>query len=81
MTQTEFNSIFEADYYSRGLAVAESRILTDTIYARFRNEEFEGPSREIHFLISYELPFPSVPVKKLRDLKSKSLSKSLKESH
>ena len=66
-----YDSIFEDDYYAHGLAVAESRILTDTIYARFRDEEFEWPAMEIHNLISYELPFPSVPVKKLRALKRK----------
>lgn len=66
-----FESIFESDYYAHGLAVAENRILTDTIYARFRDEEFEWPSTYIHGLVSYELPFPCIPVRKLRALKKK----------
>mgnify|MGYP001571222195 CR=1 FL=1 len=53
-----YDSVFEDDYYAKGLAVAEARILTDTKYARFRDEEFEWPSPAIYNLVSYELPFP-----------------------
>ena len=66
---TPYDSIFENDYYAKGLAVAESRILTDTIYARFRDEEFEWPSGQIFSLVSYDYPFPTIPIKKLRALK------------
>jgi len=66
------------DCYEKGLAVGESRILTDTIFFRFKDETFEFPSGQVLNLIlnwgqakEYrEIPFPVAKVSALRKMKN-----------
>ena len=61
---------FERDFYAHGLAVCESRILTDTIFFRFRQETFEFPSEKAHSLVDWDSrDYPSCRVSRLRKLK------------
>jgi len=76
MTDEERFSFWEETHFDKGFAVYESRILTDTVYCRFRGEEFEFPSSTkglsalLHWgpLVDSEEQYPAngVPVKKLR---------------
>ena len=64
--------VMETDYYARGLAVCETHILTDTIYFRFRQEEYELPSRQSWGLVKRDQSrFNSAPIKKVRALAKK----------
>ena len=44
ITEEEYR---EKMYFSKGLAICETRILTDTLFCRFRDETFEFPSRSM----------------------------------
>lgn len=72
MTDT-YADLFERDYFSKGLAVCESHILTDTIFCRFRDEEFEFPAREVHTLLTLDRArFNSAKIEDLREYKKKA---------
>ena len=71
-------------YYARGYAVGESRILSDTIFFRFRKEIFEfnnidcchlvlnyGPAHEDDPWLDLGRSIPIADVKQLRKLKRK----------
>ena len=66
--------------YKKGLAVGESRILTDTVFFRFKEETFEFPSNEVVSLVlnwgTYpqhnEIPLPVAKVSALRKLAKQS---------
>ena len=62
----------EKDFFSKGKAVCEPRILTDTIFCRFREETFEFSSNEIvgHFS---SVGQHGLPVRKLRMLVDRRL--------
>ena len=63
-----YESVFESDYFARGLAVGESRVLTDTIYFRFRDEQFEHPAERIYAQCRFMHGFYTMEVEKLRAL-------------
>ena len=68
----------ERSYYSLGYAACEARILSDTVFCRFRTEEFEFSSDQ---LLGWELSsgdknhnpggYLQIKVSKLRALKKK----------
>ncbi len=65
-------------HFSKGVAICENRILTDTLFCRFRDETFEFPSSELIGLTLgfYERDYvPGSPVQvkvaKLRKLKER----------
>ena len=66
----------ERDYFAKGFAACESRILTDTIYCRYRDEHFEFPSSKVFNLIEqneagvwlYPGSFAAIKVKSLRKI-------------
>jgi hypothetical protein len=77
-------SFWKETHFDKGFAVYESRILTDTVYCRFRNEEFVFPSstKGLSALLQWgpldandkRYPANGVPVKKLRSF-AKNLEK------
>ena len=65
--------VMEKEYFSKGLAVCAPNIVNDTIYFKFRDEEFEFPSYLANNLVTYNnSSYDSAPVKKLRALEKKN---------
>lgn len=72
MARLTYADVFERDYFSKGLAVCEPHILTDTIFFRFRDEEFEFPANDVWQLVKHDRSsFDSAEVEKLREYKRK----------
>lgn len=64
--------VMEEDYFSKGLAVCEARILSDSIYFKFRNEEYDLPSTVAWNLIKWDHSrLNSASIRKVRALARK----------
>lgn len=64
---------WEKDFFSKGNAVCESRILSDTVYCRFRREDYEFPAPQVFTRSAYLAGGWTqlwIPVTELRKLKA-----------
>lgn len=61
--------VMEADYFSKGLAVCQNNIINDSVFIKFRDEQYELPSRFVARFIRYDQSrFDSIRVEKVRRL-------------
>ena len=61
--------VMESDYFSKGLAICQNNIINDSVFIKFRNEQYELPSLLVANLIRHsQSGFNSILVKKVRSL-------------
>jgi hypothetical protein len=61
--------VMESDYFAKGLAVCQNNILNDSVFIKFRDEQYELPSRLVARLIRQDQSrFDSIRVEKVRSL-------------
>ena len=64
--------VMESDYFAKGLAVCQNNIFNDSVFIKFRDEQYELPSRLVARLIRYDQSrFDSIMVEKVRTLARK----------
>ena len=64
--------VMETDYFAKGLAVCQSNIFNDSVFVKFREEQYELPTRLVgRFIRHDQTSFDSISVSKVRSLASK----------
>ena len=63
--------VMESDYFAKGLAVCQINIINDSVFVKFREEQYELPTKLVGRFIRYDqTSFDSISVSKVRSLAS-----------
>ena len=61
--------VMESDYFAKGFAVCQNNIINDSVFAKFREEQYELPTRLVGRFIRHDQSrFDSIRIEKLRAL-------------